>query len=213
MAARKTPPPATTASTAATPFWDSSSAAYEQLVPLPNWSPWDTAMLAGMVVPGLVRVGTRKRRRLVQQAAVGSQAVEMVDVGVEPVLVEFHCTMWTPEHLQQFAQLAATIEIRPNQKPQAMAVVHPGLAMLNISGLYITSIGAPTPSSPGGVLTAIIEAQNFTVPKKAKNSTANGVLPIDSAKVKKPGNAIRDGMGGTAAGAPSQVPEFLKPNP
>lgn len=209
----KRPPATTTAATAPVPFWDTSDAAYEVLVPIEQWSPWDTATLAGERVPGLVRVRSWRRRKIVVIGGVGEQAEELKDAGMAASQVEMHVTMWRPEHLQQYAALAKRIEVKAGTRgePVAVDVVHPGLAMLGIRSLYVTSVGVPAPSAPGGPFLAEIQLQEFMRKKAQKDKASNQPFAIDkSVAGRKTPSAIEQQMNGK--GAPSGVPEFLKPN-
>jgi hypothetical protein len=212
--AKKTASVPTTGSTAPVPFWDSSDAAYEVLTPVDGWSPWDTATIAGAPVPGVVSVHTRKRRRYVTASGIGANREEMVDTGPEASLVEISCTMWRPEHLQQYAELAKQIQLKGKKSKGELvkvSVVHPGLAMLGIQTLYITGVDIPKRSSPGGPYVGQLEAMEYLPPKKtAKGASAKGqIRPIDKAlAAKETDSAIAPRVNG---GAPSASVATTKP--
>ena len=212
--AKKTASVPTTGSTAPVPFWDSSDAAYEVLTPVDGWSPWDTATIAGATVPGVVSVHTRKRRRYVTASGIGANREEMVDTGPEASLVEISCTMWRPEHLQQYAELAKQIQLKGKKSKGELvkvSVVHPGLAMLGIQTLYITGVDIPKRSSPGGPYVGNLEAMEYLPPKKtAKGASAKGqTRPLDKAMLaKETPSAIAPRVNG---GAPSASAATTKP--
>jgi hypothetical protein len=168
-------------------FWDLGNA-YEQFSEAAQWSPWDTCLMGGIRMPGLVRVRSRKRRKLLTAGGIGTQREELVDTGAEASQVEFVCTMWMPDHLTAYGALAKLIELLSGtrQKPKAVTVYHPGLRLLNITSVYVTAVGVPEPhGSSGGAYVATIEAQEFKPVLKGKGGKDAGVWAVDPNNAKQ----------------------------
>ncbi len=162
-------------------FWDNPADAYEQFSDPAQWSSWDTAMLAGQRVPGVVRVHSRKRRKLLANGAIGANAEQLVDTGAEASSVEMTCFMWMEHHLAQYAALAKAIEVQSGTRkdPKALQVEHPGLKLLGIKSLYVTSMGVPMSKGPGQGYEVSIEAQEFKPINKSAAAKNNAALPVD----------------------------------
>jgi hypothetical protein len=99
----------------------------------------------------------------------------------ERLLVEYRGTDqgWTPPTFP--ATLPATPSVAaPTPKEAAVPaldIVHPGLALANITRVYVYQVGIPSPSSVKGMLEATILGSEYRHVKKAKKQT---VAPVES---------------------------------
>lgn len=82
---------------------------------------WDTVYLAGAPLPGLATVSGAHGRKLDVKSAPGRNGARIIDKGYEPAKIEITLRMWTPEHLDDWFGIAATLTYRREPPPTRRA--------------------------------------------------------------------------------------------
>jgi hypothetical protein len=167
-----------TASDAEPTFWDDGSqASFEQYG---DPGPWDTAVLAGIQLPGYCAVRSPgKVRKMERLSGPGYDSEELQDAGAENAEVAITCYLWMADHLIQWRQVLRAIEQNGGTRasPKALDVYHPGLAISGITSLYIYQVSMLEPSQVRGVRESTILGREFM--PRLKGKSAATVKPID----------------------------------
>lgn len=144
---------------------------------LPFWGDnpdaWDTALIAGQLVPGRTTVTAKAKNRVDRKTIPGAHGAKYTHVGYAPAEVSLDVEVWTPEHLTRLRDIVRLIRPRKTA-PQPVVISHPSLSMMEISAVLVLEVGNLQKKGDSGVMHMTITAMEY-VPKgneKAKVETA-----------------------------------------
>lgn len=152
---------------------------------IPHWDDdpksWDTLLLGGAELPGVVDIDGSKGRKVDVKTRKGSDGATLTDNGYDPAKVTIKLRIWTPEQWRLWQIIFPLIDPkRLGSVRVPFDVQHPSLAAIGIRSVYVTTVAVP--KLQGGVLNVTLNAVEwFPEPKKAKAGTP-----------KATGNALRE---------------------
>lgn len=112
---------------------------------------WDTLVIAGIVMPGLVRVRGNVGQRWDQRTTPGKNGIRLTTLGYDAAPISITLRMWMPDHLRDFEQLVRRIRprfrgFRGKFLPEdAITLEHPAVALYDITAVVVTKLGFPEP--------------------------------------------------------------------
>jgi hypothetical protein len=168
-----------------TPFWTEAPDAVNVQIAEPN--AWGRVRLADTWLPGVCTVRSSRARKAYRAGGPGDEQEEIIDTGAEASEVSISCSMWTRDHLARFEDFIEAIEMKGGSRadPKAVDVTHPGLNLLGIHRLYVTSISVPEPAGMPGMFQSMIQASEFKPKAKTKAKgkptiidASTGAIPI-----------------------------------
>lgn len=117
-----------------------------------DWSQdpaWDTCILGGKQLPGVVRVSVSLPSGLDVQKPKGGKQATIVDDGDPPADVDIEIEI-TEDDIPAFRSCIPVLRARSkNGARDPLAIVHPNTAMWGITSITVGDIESPPPS-PGG---------------------------------------------------------------
>jgi hypothetical protein len=145
----------------------------------PGWSgaggdtdrDWDTAILGGIILPGIVSVESLKVGIDVDtKKPKGSDQATSTDNGLEPA--KFRIVVWLVTHEHWF-ELQAGLDSwnprRPGRQRQPVELLHPLPNTFGIRNVRVLSVEASQPSAKSGMRVVIEVAEWFAAPKATVN--------------------------------------------
>lgn len=126
------------------------------------------------------------------------------DAGYEPARLTITLTLGTAEAFANLKQLLAVVH--PRKKGgirNPVSIDHPAPNMIGIQTIYVTSVGMPTISGPGGLTALAMQAIEWSAaPKKAKPKTAvkagKAIVPDDGFSICAVDPSPEQGRSGTS---------------
>jgi hypothetical protein len=155
----------------AEPFWTSEQGDQTQLIDILDSSLWDTAILGGRRLPGVVRVEAEPGRKIDVTTSPGTDGASIIDKGFDPSKPQITCLIWTPHHWAQMQEIIAAFVPRPGKSPAkpppALGLTHPGANALGITGVLILSVTTPKPGPVKGSFEVTFKCVQWVKPKPA----------------------------------------------
>jgi hypothetical protein len=152
------------------PFWDNTEGAFSQyFAQIADASAWDTAILGGRRLPGLVKVEGEPGRNIDVNTTPGSDGATIIDKGYAVAKPTIKVTIWTPQQWDDLQAILAIIAPKPGKSskkpPPAVPLVHPGANAVGINAVLI--VGTPILQHVGkGVHEMSIKCVQWLKPKK-----------------------------------------------
>jgi len=142
------------------------------LVFVPHWDQadghlWDEITLDGISFAGTVKIsGEGPSRDLDTRRARGRRGHTTRDTGPKAARFEITLQIWTEEHLDDFARIAAAYHPhRVTDGTHAVAVYHPALALALVDQVVIETFGFLTPASTHGLFTCALKVRQYMPPR------------------------------------------------
>lgn len=119
-------------------------------------------MLAGVQLPGLVRVSGVTGRKIDVRSPPGADGATIADKGYEPAKPRLTVTLYEPAHLDRWEQLLPTLNPRQDARRRVpVSIFHPALNQLQIRQVYVVSISALEPGSVPQTWQSTIETLEY----------------------------------------------------
>lgn len=157
------------------PFWgrpNYGDPATKEANDLPQaYGPWDQILMAGQMVPGIVRVSGKKGQRMDSKLAPGMDGSTDTHLGYDNADILLRVTLWTAAHWTAWQALIPLIQPKPNKgQARPVDVYHPGLAPYGIRKLYVKDLSIPEPGPKSGDMIVTITCSEF------RPQTKGGIL-------------------------------------
>ena len=145
--------------------------------PIPKGGPWDCLYVAGILMPGLLRMnGHGLKHDLQVKKAAGYNGATVTDLGRE--LVRFSATLILScqQDWDEFVRVVPKLQpTRPNKgtgkmELEPVTVAHPSLEPSNVTSAKVERIGIPHPGHVVGTYEVDIEFLEHRVPTKMRAS-------------------------------------------
>lgn len=154
------------------PFWSDPEGGVETFIPFVGEATlWDTALLGGRRVPGVVTVTAKTARKIDVKTSPGTDGATITDQGYEPAKPVIEVLTWTGEQWIDLQALLDYVAPKPGKgfkkPPPALSLVHPGANAIGVSQVYVTSVSTNDAASPLGARKTTIECIQYLTPKKA----------------------------------------------
>lgn len=129
---------------------------------------WDAVVIDDVTLPGLVEIDGGAKRDLDIKKAKKTDGATYEDNGYAPAAISITLRIGNAIDWSIFQDLLPRIHPRRAGATRApLGIIHPSLAVLGITQVYVTEIGLPKPS--GAVIQVSIKAiEDVPVPKPAK---------------------------------------------
>lgn len=120
------------AASSSTPFWANAPGV------------WDNVTLGRFVLPGVCAVKGKIARRKDRKKITGIAGNVLTDVGAAAAEINVQLRMWTPQHWDDFKELALMIRPGPNSPPpKAFDIAHPAVSVFGIKSVELLSATLP----------------------------------------------------------------------
>lgn len=128
--------------------------------------PWDRLYLGGVAMPGAWKVEADCERDIEVKKSKGSDGANTTDHGYTPASITLVGTLWTAKQWVALQKVLPNLHPRQKGGPRHPVVaVHPALAVMNISTIYVKRMGAPSVGDRGECEFRI-ECVEWNKPKK-----------------------------------------------
>jgi hypothetical protein len=155
------------------PFWGDPSVP-EQAYDPGAGSPWDTAYLNGVQVPGYVRCeGDGPGRKIDVKSGPGVDGASETQQGAEPAKFTMTVRMWTKAQWDAWQALADTISPRLGKTPaKPVDIAHPNPNAQDVKSVLVEKISLVKVTGQVGELT--VRLLQWTKPVPSKVTTPKG---------------------------------------
>ncbi len=148
------------------PFWRPLSVEPERTL-------WDIVYLDGTALPGVCTCKINATRAIETVHEKGKDGVSQKDNGYKGALVEIGITIWKEEQLVELNKQIPDFHPRKTGAASGpVSLEHPTALLLGVTGIRITKINVPTPTS--GMLLVLISAIEFFPLASIKKSNKGG---------------------------------------
>ncbi len=134
---------------------------------------WDLITLGGITFSGVAAVTGAAERKVEVKRQNGYDGAILKDAGYLPARLTITLTLGTAEAFEDLKRLLGVVHPRKRggiRNP--VSIEHPAPNMIGIQTIYVTSVGMPTISGPGGLTALAMQAIEWSpAPKKAKPKT------------------------------------------
>jgi hypothetical protein len=115
---------------------------------IPHWDEapdlYDTCTIAGVALPGLVKIAGTLSRKLDKKNAKGADGATITDDGANAAEIELSVIMWDAGQWTAYQELLPLINpIQTKGKLSPVDVVHPVLALHGIRSVYVEEVTLP----------------------------------------------------------------------
>lgn len=124
--------------------------ALEQFVELPPWytSDWDTAVIEGVVTPGLVHITVSRGPKWDRKVAKGQTSEKQTFTGYPSANLKIRFRLWTEQQVADFeARILPLLEPTPSKEaPKGLSIVHPVTAARKVAAFLVDDDGLEGPT-------------------------------------------------------------------
>jgi len=175
---------------------------------IPHWTAaphlYDTCTLAGIKLPGIVRIAGTLSRKLDKKNAKGADGATITDDGANAAEIELALIMWTEYHWEQYQEILPIINpVTHKGKLSPVDVVHPVLALHGINSVYVEEVSLPQDGSIPQTREVKIKITEWRpAPKVPKKSTSTTPTRSEMARDwlwRNEPDYIKDGLFNTGA--------------
>jgi hypothetical protein len=158
---------------ASVPFWDDTLLTLEMGAEV---SAWDQVLIAGLALPGLCTVRSKKHKRIDIQKKKGTDTARMVFTGYDPGEIVVSVRIWTKAQLAQLQQIIPVIRPKTDGKSlKALDIYHPSLALVGIHSVVVDTIDTLEPTPVKGIWQMAIHCLEYNKPSdKDVTATVSG---------------------------------------
>lgn len=143
---------------------------------IPHWDEapelYDTCTLAGLTLPGIVKIAGSMTRKLDKKNAKGADGATITDDGANAAEIELALVMWTAAHWEAYQAMVPLINpLAQKGKLSPVDIVHPVLALHGVKSVYVEDVSLPQAGSIPQTREVKIKVVEWRpAPKKPKKS-------------------------------------------